>query len=263
MADPRCVALIPARGGSRRVPGKNIKPLAGHPLLAYTIAAAQQSGVFTNVWVSTEDDEIYRWCMAEGVSIAPRPAEMAADHSPDIEWVAFMLNHSLVMRPEPQAFSILRPTSPFRTADTIRRAWALWLERGHRYDSLRAVEPTRATPYKAWTLNPENGSGPLTPFVSPIEPGWLTTAPAPFVYNFGPAPAHSSPTQTLPKVYQQNASLEIAHVKTVIEQHSISGARVMPFFTEGYEGLDINSPEDWILAEALVEKGLARLPEVE
>ena len=115
------VALIPARAGSQRVKGKNVRSLAGHPLLAYSIAAAHESGVFERIVVSTDSDEIARIARSYGAEVPLlRPSEMAGSTSPDIEWVRHALDN---LGREFDAFSILRPTSPFRTAATIRRAW--------------------------------------------------------------------------------------------------------------------------------------------
>jgi hypothetical protein len=91
--DRQVVALVPARVGSRRIPGKNVKPLAGHPVLAYTIAAAQQSGVFAAVVLSTDSDEIAQLGRHYGAEVPfLRPEAMAGDLSPDIEWVRFTLD---------------------------------------------------------------------------------------------------------------------------------------------------------------------------
>jgi CMP-N,N'-diacetyllegionaminic acid synthase len=121
---PVVVALIPARSGSKRVVDKNIRPLAGHPVMAYTIAAAKQSGIFAAIVVSTDSEqyaEIARKYGAEAPFL--RPVEMAGDISPDIDWLEHALNKLRGQGREFDCFSILRPTSPFRSPETIRRAW--------------------------------------------------------------------------------------------------------------------------------------------
>ena len=137
------VALIPARAGSKRLHGKNVRPLAGHPLIAYTIAAARESGVFTAVIVSTDSPVTADIARHYGAEIPfLRPADLAADLSPDIDWVRHALEQ---LRQEGRAyscFSILRPTSPFRSGATIRRAWNSFGGRND-VDSLRAVELCR------------------------------------------------------------------------------------------------------------------------
>lgn len=244
VAKPTCVALIPARSGSARVADKNIRLLAGHPLIAYSIAAARGSGVFADVIVSTDSAryaEIARLYGAESPFL--RPADIAGATSPDIEWVTYTLTRLRDEGREYDCFSILRPTSPFRKPETIRRAWAQFL-RAEGVDSLRAVEKCSQHPGKMWLVRGERMT-PLLP-LGPEEQPW-----------------HSSQYQALPVVYVQNASLEIAWTRVLFETHTIAGHVLMPFFTEGDEGLDINREEDWWYAEYLLARGEARLPAVE
>ena len=117
------VALIPARHGSKRVPGKNVRPLAGHPAIAYTLAAAIESGVFESVIVSTDSEDVAAIARHYGAEVPfLRPAAFAGDTSPDIEWVEYTLAELQRQGRRWDCFSLLRPTSPFRSADTIRRA---------------------------------------------------------------------------------------------------------------------------------------------
>ena len=239
---PSCVALVPARSGSKRVPRKNIRPLAGHPLLAYTIAAARESGVFTAVIVSTESEEIAGIARSYGAEVPfLRPPAMSGDLAPDIEWVRYTLEALDEAGRGTDCFSLLRPTSPFRQAGTIRRAWAHFLAAGIAVDSLRAVELCQQHPGKMWVLRDQR-IVPLLPD-GPTDPPW-----------------HSMPYQALPKVYVQNASLEIAWRRTVSETGTIAGRAILPFLTEGHEGFDVNEPRDWWYAEHLVSRGEAALP---
>jgi CMP-N,N'-diacetyllegionaminic acid synthase len=236
---PSAVALIPARAGSERVPGKNVRPLAGHPLLAYSIAAARESGLFEQVVVSTDSDEIASVATRYGAEIPElRPAALGTATSPDIEWV----QHMLGVLPDYELFSLLRPTSPFRGAKTIRRAWDLFIGQDPPADSIRAVELTRQHPGKMWVLDGD--------MMRPL----LDQTP-------GEVPTHSRQYKSLPEVYVQNSSLEIAWTR-ITADGEIAGQRVMPFFTEGHEGLTIDYEDDWVLAERLVESGEAVLPEV-
>ena len=238
---PTAVALVPARSGSERVPGKNIAPLGGHPLIAYSIAAAHESGVFGTVVVSTDSAEIAEIAGRYGAEVPGlRPAEMSTATSYDIDWVV----HVMRGRDE-EIFAIVRPTSPFRTGATIRRAFERLVELGDRADSIRAVEPARQHPAKMWTL-----AGDL------LEP--LLPQPE------GETPLHSRQYQALPKVYAQNSSLELAWSRVLDDPvPTISGRRVAPFFTEGAEGLSIDDPEDLERAVALLARGEASLPRLE
>jgi CMP-N,N'-diacetyllegionaminic acid synthase len=240
---PSIVALIPARAGSKRVPGKNIRPFAGHPLIAYTISAAVSSGVFSRVILSTESPEVAEIGSHYGAEVPfLRAAEFAGDKSPDIEWIRFTLERLRQSGVTADAFSILRPTSPFRKADTIRRAWSTFLA-NQEADSLRAVEPCLQHPGKMWLVE-GNRMRPLLDD-NGANPPW-----------------HSTPYQALPLVYTQNASLEIAWTRVPEQYGTIAGKVVVPFFTEGEEGFDINKPDDWALAELRQASGEFVLPQV-
>ena len=237
------VALIPARAGSKRVPGKNIRRLAGHPLIAYTIAAALESGVFGAVVVSTDSEDYAEIARHYGAEVPfLRPAELAGSLSPDIEWVEHAILALENLDRSYDGFSILRPTSPFRQVQTIQRAWQIFnTEQGA--DSLRAVEPCKQHPGKMWVVQ-QRCMTPLLPF-SPDGQPW-----------------HSSQYQALPEIFVQNASLEMAWIKVVRDSRTIAGEIVLPFFTEGYEGFDINDPKDWRDAEYLLSQDTAVLPKV-
>jgi N-acylneuraminate cytidylyltransferase len=243
MSRPSIVALIPARAGSKRVPHKNIRPLGGHPLIAYTIASALDSGVFQRVVVSTDSEQFAEVARHYGADVPfLRPAEFAGDTSPDVEWIEYTLARLAREGEHYACFSILRPTSPFRKPETIRRAWTEFLaEEG--VDSLRAVEKCRQHPAKMWIVRGRRMS-PLLPF-GPAEQPW-----------------HSSQYPSLPLVYVQNASLEIAWTRVVTEGRTIAGNVLMPFLTEGDEGLDVNDPSDWFHAEHLLATGQASLPQI-
>lgn len=240
---PTAVALVPARAGSKRVASKNTRELRGHPLLAYTLAAARGSGVFSAVIVSTDSEGTAEVARRYGGEVPfLRPPAMAGDLSPDIEWVRYTLGR---LRDEGRTwdcYAILRPTSPFRRPETVRRAWERFLSlRG--VDSIRAVEKCRQHPMKMWVVKDDR----LEPLIAggPVDPPW-----------------HSTPYQALPPVFAQNASLEIAWCRVPLEEGSIAGRAIGAFFTEGAEGFDINDRYDWIVAEELARTGEARLPDV-
>jgi CMP-N-acetylneuraminic acid synthetase len=240
---PTAVAFIPARHGSKRVPGKNVRRLGAHPVLAYTIAPALASGVFESVIVSTDSEETAAIARHYGAEVPfLRPAELAGDTSPDIEWVEYTLAELRRRGRAWDCFSLLRPTSPFRTAATIRRAWSRFLAEDG-VDSLRAVERCTQHPGKMWVVDGSR-MRPLLPGAPPGRP-W-----------------HSTPYQALPPVYVQNASLEIAWTRVVVEGRTIAGDVLVPFLTEGHEGFDINDRHDWIVAERLIADGEAALPPV-
>lgn len=242
---PSIVALIPARSGSKRLPGKNVKLLRGHPLIAYTIDVARRSNIFDDVIVSTDSEEYRAVARSYGASVPfLRPVEMADDRSPDVEWVVHALQAIGAQGSLPDAFAILRPTSPFRTPETIQLAWKQFTADGQA-DSLRAIERCSQHPAKMWRIE---GSR-MQPVLENPDPAGT--------------PWHSSQYAALPPVYVQNASLELAWTRVPLEQGTIAGKSVMPFISDGYEGFDLNKFEEWIIAEHLVNNGLVTLPELE
>ena len=238
------VALIPARAGSRRIPSKNVRALAGQPLLRYAIASAQQSGLFSDIVVSSEDDETLRLAHGWGARAMWCPLTIAhGDETPDIHWV----RHALERLQWPETFAILRATSPFRSADTIQRAYRQFTLPDQTADTLRAVEPVTQHPAKMWQ-QVHGEFGPIKPLLDGKHADGT--------------PWHSSPTQSLPPYYVQNASLEMAWSYVVRDFGTITGRKIAPFFTRGYEGFDLNEMRDWREAEYLIASGQAILPEI-
>lgn len=240
---PRAVAFIPARSGSKRVPNKNIRSLSGHPMLAYSICSAIDSGVFDAVICATDSEQYADVARHYGAEVPfLRSADISGDKSPDIEWVVWMLKMLSEMHRDFEVFSILRPTSPFRRADTIRRAWdSFTADPGA--DSLRAIEKCTQHPGKMWVIRGKRML-PVMPFANGLTP-W-----------------HSSQYAALPEIYVQNASLEIAWSRVAIQGNSIAGECIIPFVSEGLEGFDVNDPADWWMAERLLEMGEVKLPSI-
>jgi len=235
---PSLVAFVPARSGSERVPGKNVRSLGGHPVLAYAVATAQQAGA-DGVVCSTDSEEIADIARWYGADVVLRPGELATSMSPDIEW----LRHAFGELPERyDLFALVRPTSPFRGPETVRRALDILLASPDA-DSIRAVEPVKQHPGKMWVVEGET----MRPLLdqSDLDVPW-----------------HDSQFQALPKVFVQNSSLEIAWTR-VAGEGTLGGRARIPFFTEGLEGFSIDREDDWARAEALVESGGATLPQID
>lgn len=236
----RIIALIPARSGSRRVKHKNVRLLKGHPLIAYTISVARDSDVFDRVIVSTDSSETQKIALHYGAE-APflRPKRYATSTSPDIEWIKHLLSR---LDGHYDAFSILRPTSPFRSVKTVRRAYRKFMSTPD-VDSLRAVELCKQHPGKMWVLR----NGTMEPLLdqSHLEVTW-----------------YAGQYQALPKVYVQNSSLEMAWTRVVWTTGSREGRTLAPFLTRGLEGFSIDYEEDWNLMNQYVEREDAVLPAV-
>jgi CMP-N,N'-diacetyllegionaminic acid synthase len=201
--------------------------------------------VFDAIVASTDSEEIAAAARRYGAEVLSlRPPELSTSTSPDVDWLVYVLDELERDGRTFELFSILRPTSPFRTGATIRRAWEQLLALGERADSIRAVEPVRQHPGKMWTLEGEL-MRPLLP--QPAEG----------------TPTYSSQTKSLPPVYAQNSSLEIAWTRVLRgSRPEIAGERVAPFLTEGAEGFSIDYPDDVRAALDLLERGEAALPAV-
>jgi CMP-N,N'-diacetyllegionaminic acid synthase len=239
---PFAVAFVPARSGSERVPGKNVRPLAGHPLLAYAIETALQSGVFERVVVSTDSEQIAdvaRWYGADVPFL--RPPELATSVSPDAEWLLYTLEH---LQESYELLALVRATNPFRGPDAVRRGLEQ-LVATPEADSLRAVELVKQHPGKMWLLDEDGRT--MRPLLdqSHLEVAW-----------------HAGQYPALPPVYSQNSALEIARTAAVLATRTREGRVVAPFLTEGYEGFNVDDEEDWERAERLLLQGAVSLPPV-
>ena len=238
------VGLIPLRAGGKRVGringlDKERAIIGRHPLLAYTVRHAIDSGVFDSVIAVTASEMHAKSAEAYGATSIIRPIYTTGDNSPDIEWVNWLFS-DLATREKYDAFAILRATSPFRSAETIRRAWDAFRTTPGAH-SLRAMRKSQEHPGKCWVIR-HGYALPVLPAGDPFEP-W-----------------HSQPTQNLPDVYIQTAGLEMAWTETVLETKTIAGSVVLPWVLEGPEALDINTRDEWDDAVALVEAGLVELP---
>ena len=239
---PSAIALIGARSGSERVPGKNVRRLSGHPLLAYAIETARQSEVFDRIVVSTDSEriaQVARWYGADVPFL--RPEEYSTSTSPDIEWIAWTLPQ---LDERYDLFAIVRATNPFRGPDVIRRGLEQLLATPEA-DSIRAVERVKQHPGKMWVVDEVDRL--MRPLLdqSHLDVAW-----------------HAGQYQALPPVHVQNSALEIAWTRVVEATGTREGRVLAPFFTEAYEGLNIDDEEDVARAERLVADGRARLVDV-
>ncbi|HYQ45041.1 MAG TPA: acylneuraminate cytidylyltransferase family protein [Polyangiaceae bacterium] len=213
MKKAEVLALIPARGGSKSVPRKNLLPIAGKPLIAYSIRHALDCSLVTRTIVSTDDDEIAEVSRRFGAEVPfRRPAEAATDTATDLQ----VFRHALLFLQErgytPELVVHLRPTGPVRHVQLIERAVNLML-RHPEADSLRAVGLAEQTPYKMWRIE-----GSYLRQALPLE---------------GYPESHSMPRQKLPAVYHQNGYVDIVRPRTILEMDSMVGQTVLPFVIEG------------------------------
>jgi CMP-N,N'-diacetyllegionaminic acid synthase len=237
---PSVIALIPARSGSERVKDKNIRPLAGHPLLAYAIASARHSGIFDRVVCSTDSGKIAEVAQRYGADVPfLRPSEYATATSPDIEWIRYTLER---LDEHYDLFAIVRATNPFRGPDVLKRGLEQLLATPEA-DSIRAVELVKQHPGKMWLVEGKL----MRPLLdqSQLDVAW-----------------HAGQYQALPEIYVQNSALEIAWTRVVSQTGTREGRVLAPFFTHDNEGFNIDDEGDWEQARRLLDDGEADLPDV-
>ena len=230
------VAIIPARGGSKSLPRKNVRPLGGHPLLAYSVAAGLQARQVDRVIVSTDDEEIAGIGRQYGAEVPfLRPAELAQDDTPDLP----VFQHALEWLAENEGFRAeivvqLRPTSPLRPPECVDRGIDI-LNAHPEADSVRAVVLASQNPYKMWRISPE---GRLVPLL-----------------KNGGDEAYNTPRQLLPPTYWQTGHLDVVRTATLREKNSMTGDIVLPLLMEPAYAIDIDGPLDHDRAEQLLQDG--------
>ena len=230
------LALIPARGGSKSIPRKNIESFAGRPLIAYSVAAGLAARRVDRVVVSTDDEAIAAIARRYGAETPfLRPAEYSQDETPDLP----VFRHALQWLAEhegylPEVIVQLRPTSPFRRVRHIDRAVELLLERPEA-DAVRTVCIPFQNPFKMWRIDADGFMRPLM--------------------NVGSPEPYNMPRQALPDVYWQTGYVDAAWSKTILDKNSMTGEKILPLIIGPEEWVDIDSPDDWRRAERLLESG--------
>lgn len=232
----KILGFVPARGGSSRVPNKNLKFLNGKPLIAYTIEAAKNSNYINRVVVSTNSNEIALIVRDFGAEVPfLRPDEISGNSSTEMEFFLHALNwFSQNESYEPDLIVLLYPTSPFRKPESIDTAIKEMLAHPEA-DSLRSVKLCSEHPYKMWVIE----DGYLKPFMKGEDANLQTQA-----------------YQLFPEIYIQNASIYITKPSTIINKKSPIGNVVIPFIMDELESLDVNTILDFKIAELLMYKGL-------
>ena len=231
------LSLIPARGGSKSIPRKNIRPLAGHPLIAYSIAAGRQARLVTRTIVSTDDEEIAAVARQYGAETPfLRPAEFAQDNTTDFP----VFTHALGWLREhegyqPEIVVQLRPTSPIRPPEMVDGAIQLLLDHPQA-DSVRGIVPSGQNPFKMWRVDETGRMRPLLSVPGIAEP-------------------FNAPRQALPQTYWQTGHIDAIRVSTILEKNSLSGETILPLHIDPRYTIDIDTLKDWARAEGLVTQG--------
>jgi N-acylneuraminate cytidylyltransferase len=233
------LALIPARGGSKGIPRKNIRLFAGYPLIAWSIAAAKQSSFVTRVIVSTDDEEIAAVAREWGAETPfLRPAEFAQDKTTDLP----VFEHAIKWLEEvegyrPEIVLQLRPTSPIRPRTMVDDAIRILLDHKDA-DCVRGVVPAAQNPFKMWRFNGEGR--PLNPLLQ-VE---------------GIAEPYNAPRQILPPAYWQTGHIDAIRTSTIANKNSLTGDVIYPLVIDPKYTVDIDTLPDWAKYEALVYSGL-------
>ncbi len=228
------LALIPARSGSKTIRKKNIYPLLGKSLLAYTCEAALASRVISRAVLSTDDEEIAAMGQAYGVEVPfMRPAELARDDIPTLPVIRHALHNLLAMEGyQPTVVVLLQPTSPLRQAHHIDEAVSLLIDTDA--DSVVSVV---AVPHQ---YNPAS--------VMRIENGQLI----PFLKGEG---TRILRRQSKPKVYARNGPAILAiRYHIVMEEESLFGGKCVPYIMDHYSSIDIDTEEDLAYAEFVMQR---------
>ena len=233
------LALVPARGGSKGIPRKNIRNFAGYPLIAWSIAAAKQASCVTRVIVSTDDEEIAVVAREYGAETPfLRPSELAQDQTTDLpvfehalDWLERNENY------KPEFVIQLRPTSPIRPKDCVDNAVKILMEHVDA-DCVRGVVPAGQNPHKMWRFAGEQQ--PMRPLLK-VE---------------GIAEPYNAPRQVLPPVYWQTGHIDAIRVSTITQKHSLTGDVIYPLVIDPRYTIDIDNLSDWAKYEALVTSGL-------
>lgn len=223
------LAVIPARAGSKRLPGKNVMPLNGKPLVRWTMEAALQSRVIDAVVVSSDDDRVLDEASALGIRGIERPAVLASDTATTFDVLVHVLDTLAAEQVFPKRLMLLQPTSPLRDSSEIVRAVAVMDESGA--DSVVSVCPCEHSPLWSNTLGPQ---GKMDDFLR--------------------EELRSVRSQDLPTYYRLNGALYLADTERFIKSRgffmSNSRAHVMPV----EKSIDIDTRIDFKLCELLLEK---------
>jgi len=231
------LAIIPARGGSKGISGKNIRPLCGRPLIAWTIEAARQSNSLSQIIVSTDDSEIAHIAQAWGAEVPfLRPAELARDDTPGfatvlhtIEWIETTFQY------QPDLIILLQPTSPLRTAQDIQAAIRLHYEKGA--DSVVSICPVHQHPFWMKQLDEE---GRMRDFIAQIQP--------------------VSNRQDLSSVYALNGAIYLARRDVLKQRKTWYTERTYGYVMPAERSLDIDTLWDWRLVEILLTETIRDSP---
>ena len=228
----KILAVIPARGGSKGIPNKNIRKFKGYPLIYWSIKNARKSKYINRTIVSTDSEEIKNVAESYYCEVPfLRPDNISQDESTDYEFILhciewFKENENY----EPDIIVQLRPTYPTRKSSILDECIDTFIKNFNDYDSLRTVIPIEKTPFKSYRIN----NGILQPLFEEVD---------------GIHKPYDKCRQVLPETFAHNGYIDIMKTKSVLRTKSVSGDKILPFIMNKNEFHDIDTIEQWIIAE--------------
>ena len=237
--EPVCWAWIPARGGSKSIPRKNLQLLHGIPLLSHSIRYAQaQWPRISRVIVSTDDDEIASLARQEGSLVVMRPPHLATDTSRDDEVLRHLVQYFQNQTESPDYWVQLRPTYPLRPPSLFSHIYEQYLHSPSQPPhALRTVVLSPHPPFKMYRVEPD------TQYVRPLFSSWGSVEKP-----------YEAPRQELPTCYWHNGCLDIISHRVFLEEETLTPSRTIAFQMPDHETLDIDEPHDLARAEAQKKK---------
>lgn len=226
----KVIALIPARGGSKGIPKKNIKLFKKEPLIAHSIKLSQQSTLISDIIVTTDCEEIANISRKYNASVPfMRPSEISMDLSLDSEFIEHYINWAIENNKLPDLIVQMRPTYPNRTLSHLNKMIDIMINNPE-YTSLRTVIEMTKSPYKMY----RNIDNILVPLFEEVD---------------GLKEPYNNCRQNLPDIYLHNGYIDIIRVSSYLKTKSITGDKIYPYIMNKDEVYDIDSIEDWEKAE--------------
>lgn len=225
----KILVIIPARGGSKGIPHKNIKPLAGKPLIHYTIDVARQIVADEDICVSTDDSEIFQCVEEYGLKVPfVRPEELATDTAGTYEVLLHALNFYEQQGKQFDIVLLLQNTSPFRTANQVKEALALYQSD---IDMVVSVKECSANPY--YCVFEENQDGYL---------------------NICKGDGNITRRQDAPKVYEYNGAIYAINPQSLKQMPLNKFSRRIKYVMDEQSSLDLDTMNDWRMAELIASQ---------
>lgn len=232
----RAIAIVTARAGSKGVPGKNVRPLGGKPLIAWTIEAAQRTPAVDRVVVSTDGREIGEVSRELGAEVLERPADLAGDAARSIDVLRHAIGELRAQGEDARYMVLLQPTSPFRGPEDVERALELLDRRG--IDCVVSMTEASLHPYLAFRID----DGVPSPFIEGAE-FWR-------------------PRQELPPAYEPNGAVYAFAIDALgPEQRGLPFGDAGAILMDPLRSLDIDDEKDLLVAEAILARGLLDRPQ--